>query len=46
MRLWLGSAGAGRKRALASPIRRFCPAPQLHSKDFPVVSTVGELLVR
>jgi hypothetical protein len=22
------------------------PAPQLHSKDFPVVSTVGELLVR
>jgi hypothetical protein len=40
------AAGAGRKYAPAALIGRRRAAPQLHSKDFPVVSTVGELLVR
>jgi hypothetical protein len=39
MRLRLGASGAERLCALGA-IRRFWAAPQLHSKDFPVVSTV------
>ena len=38
-REWLGAAGAGRQCAPAALIGRFWAAPQLHSKDFPVVST-------
>jgi len=42
---WLRAAGAGRQYAFAAPDRHFWAAPQLHSKDFPVVSTVGLVLV-
>jgi hypothetical protein len=37
---WLRAAGAGRQCAPAALVGRFRAAPQLHSKDFPVVSTV------
>jgi hypothetical protein len=45
MRLRRGASGAEKLCALGA-IGRFRAAPQLHSKDFPVVSTVSGVLVR
>jgi hypothetical protein len=39
---WLRAAGAGEHCAPAARIGRFWVAPQLHSKAFPVVSTVEQ----